>query len=227
MLPPPEIREHDGVLVVRDDLLPGGTKRRVIGRFLLGADEFVYASPAYGHAQIALALACRDAGKRATIFTAQRASPHPMTRETLKAGAKIVMVPSGYLSNVQAKAREYCRASGAVLFPFGMAFPAFVEALAGIARSLPVSPREFWSVAGSGTLSRALQMAWPGAKAMAVRVGKRPDCGAARLFVAPERFEAPCAIPPPFPSSLSYDAKAWRFVRQFGTAGALFWNVGS
>lgn len=30
MLPPPVVEQHAGVLVVRDDLLPGGTKMRAI-----------------------------------------------------------------------------------------------------------------------------------------------------------------------------------------------------
>ena len=30
MLPAPLVQEHEGVLVVRDDLLPGGTKMRAI-----------------------------------------------------------------------------------------------------------------------------------------------------------------------------------------------------
>jgi hypothetical protein len=36
MIPPPQIEEHAGIVVVRDDLIRGGTKRRVIGQFLTG-----------------------------------------------------------------------------------------------------------------------------------------------------------------------------------------------
>ena len=71
-LPDLVLEEREGFIIVRDDLLPGGTKRRVAGVLLKGAEEFVYASPAYGYAQIALAYACKDADKRATIFTAKR-----------------------------------------------------------------------------------------------------------------------------------------------------------
>jgi hypothetical protein len=80
-------------------------------------------------------------------------------------------------------------------------------------------------VAGSGTLTRALQAAWPGARFHAVRVGKPPDVGRARLYEAPEPFERDASLPPPFPSCSNYDAKAWRFLAEHARPGALFWNV--
>jgi hypothetical protein len=58
----PVIIEHDGVLVVRDDLFTGGTKARFLGMMFNGADEVVYASPAEGGAQVALATVVRPLG---------------------------------------------------------------------------------------------------------------------------------------------------------------------
>ncbi len=40
----PKVELIEGVHVVRDDLIPGGTKQRVIPGLLSGADEFVYAT---------------------------------------------------------------------------------------------------------------------------------------------------------------------------------------
>lgn len=222
---PPVIIEHDGILVVRDDLQLGGTKARVVGRFLQGADEFVYASPVYGYAQIALAHTCAQSGKQATIFVAKRNQLHPRTVEAKRAGARIVQIPHGYLSNVQAKARAYAEAVNARLLPFGLDFPEMLLALAEVARSLSVVPAEVWTVAGSGTLSRALQLAWPKARFFAVQVGATPNAGAATVLKAPESFEGDAKMRPPFPSCSNYDAKAWRFIRQQARPGALFWNV--
>lgn len=222
---PPPIEEHGGILVVRDDLTPGGTKARVLHVLIGEAAEYVYASPAYGYAQVALAYTCAAMGKSATVFTAKRARPHARTEEARRAGARVVMVPSGYLSNVTAKARAYSEASGAVLLPFGLDVPEIAEALAAEARALPVSPREVWTVAGSGTLSRALQAAWPEAAFHAVLVGAEADVGRATAHRAPESFEQDARQPPPFPSCSNYDAKAWRFIRQLASPGALFWNV--
>lgn len=225
MIPDPVIEQHSGVFVVRDDLIAGGTKRRILPPLLTGADEFIYASPAYGYAQVALAHAAAAQGVRATVFTAKRKVLHPRTQEARAAGAKIVLVPTGYLSNVQAKARAYAAATGAALLPFGLDTPAVIAGLAAVARALPMTPAEVWTVAGSGVLSRALQAAWPGAAFHAVQVGKAPQIGRARLWVAPEQFEDDAKTPPPFPSCSNYDAKAWRFIQRHATPGALFWNV--
>jgi len=84
----PVIKEHQGVIVVRDDFIPGGSKRRFVDRLFGNAAEVVYASPVYGGAQIAIAHAAREAGIKSTIFCAKRGNPHPRTIEAKKAGAK-------------------------------------------------------------------------------------------------------------------------------------------
>lgn len=223
--PSPEIVEHDGILVVRDDKMPGGTKARVLPVLFDHHGEYVYASPVYGYAQVALAHTAQAHGKRATVYCAARKQKHPRTIEAQKAGARIVEVPAGYMSVVQARARLYAQAAGARLLPFGLDDPAFIEALAAVAASLDVKPTEVWTVAGSGVLSRALQLAWPEARFFAVQVGAVPSVGKAELFTAPEKFEQDAKQPPPFPSCSNYDAKAWRFVRQHARPGALLWNV--
>lgn len=224
-LPTPRVDQVGDTLVVRDDLIPGGTKVRALPVLLDGAAEFVYASPASGYAQIAVAIAAQACGKRATIFVAARKVMHPRTARAQRAGARIVAVPAGYMTVVRKRARDYCGVSGAKLLPFGLDDPAFIAALAAIARGLGISPPEVWSVAGSGVLTRALQAAWPQAAVHAVRIGAAPDAGRARLHQAPERYEQDARIPPPFPSCGNYDAKAWRFIRTQAQPGALFWNV--
>ncbi len=223
-LPPLRVDEIGTIQVVRDDLVPGGTKRRVLDSLLTGADEFVYATPAQGYAQVALAHACRAAGKRATIFVAKRAILHKRTDEARLLGARICQVPYGYLSNVQAKARAYADMAGATLLPFGLDTPAFLAALADLGRMLP-SPAEVWTVAGSGVLTRGLQQAWPHARFFAVQIGKPPHVGRATVLRVPERSEQNARRPPPFPSCSNYDAKAWAFICQHAAPGALFWNV--
>ena len=85
----PELREHAGIIVVRDDLFAGGTKARVFAPLFADHDEIVYGSPAQGGAQTALAWAARAAGKRATIFVAKRAVPHARAIEAKRAGAQV------------------------------------------------------------------------------------------------------------------------------------------
>src|SRR5581483_7522846 len=136
----PAVAEHGGVFVVRDDLYPGGTKARFIGAFFRDTDEAVYASPAEGGAQTALATVARQIGKRATIFVAQRIRPHPRTLEAARLGAKVISVQPGYLSVVQARARDYCKRTGAALVPFGVDTEFAVDVIARVAVSLGVDP---------------------------------------------------------------------------------------
>ena len=133
MIPDPVITKHQNIYVVRDDLIPGGTKRCFADALIRNNDEVVYASPVYGGAQIAIAHAAKSLGVKATIFCAKRKQPHPRTMEAHKAGAKIVQIPNGYLSNVKAKARSYCQQTGAKLLPFGLESEAAFAALAAIA----------------------------------------------------------------------------------------------
>jgi hypothetical protein len=119
----PRVIEHDDVFVVRDDLFPDGTKTRFLPSLFDGVSEIVYASPAEGGAQTALATVASQLGKRATIFVAQRAQLHPRTLMAKRLGAKIEQVSPGYLNVVQARAREYCQEHGARLAPFGFDVP--------------------------------------------------------------------------------------------------------
>ncbi len=232
MIPDPVVHEiREGVFVVRDDLILGGTKRCYTDKIIAGNREVVYASPAYGGAQIAIAHAAREAGVLATIFVAKRSSPHDRTLEAKAAGAKIVQVPHGYLSNVQAKAKAYCNATGATLLPFGLETPIAFEAIAS--RAAKVAKQvgkldEVWSVAGSGVLTRGLQRGIQAAKVFVVQVGRElqvKDVGRAEVVVCSIPFEKDATRRPPFPSCSNYDAKGWSYFEQIGRGRRLFWNV--
>lgn len=229
LIPPPSLVFHDDILVVRDDLIEGGSKVRVAPRLLGSSDEWVFAGPAQGHAQLALAIACERSGKRGVFFTAARKRPLPLTLQAMSHGLKVVFVPYGRMSNVQAKARAYCEMTGARFVELGLLLPGMEDALFELASGLDADPLQVWVTAGSGTLSRALARAWPNAEINSVQVGmaaRLPD--RAIRWHAPERFEDNATGKlPPFPSAINYDAKAWRFVdahaRRDGRA--LFWNV--
>lgn len=225
----PVIVSHDGILVVRDDLFPGGTKARFLPQFFEGAAEVVYASPAEGGAQTAIAAVAAALGKRATIFVAKRADPHPRARMARRLGARIMQVSPGYLSTVQARAREYCAATGARLLPFGANMPEAIAVIAEAARSAGVNPDSVWCASGSGVLARGLAAAWPQARRHVVQVGRElspEDVAGADIHVAPYRFGDKARSEPPFPSDPHYDAKAWEALKIRGASGlTLFWNV--
>jgi hypothetical protein len=225
----PQLIQHDGVFVVRDDLFPGGTKARFLPLLFDGAEEVVYASAAEGGAQTALATVAAHLGKRATIFVAKRAQPHPRALMAKRLGAKIMQVSPGYLSTVQARAREYCRKAGVRLAPFGMDMPEAINAIAAAGRSIGIDPDEVWCASGSGVLARALATAWPKARRHVVQVGRAlspHDVAGASIHVYPLAFGREAKIKPPFPSDPHYDAKAWELcAARKGRGGVLFWNV--
>lgn len=225
----PQVIKHDGVFVVRDDLFPGGTKARFLPLLFDGADEVVYASAAEGGAQTALATVAAQLGKRATIFVARRTQPHPRALMAKRLGAKIMQVSPGYLSTVQARAREYSRKAGARLAPFGVDMPEAIKAIATAARSIGIDPDEVWCASGSGVLARGLAAAWPNARRHVVQVGRTlssNEVAGAMIHVYPLPFGREAKNKPSFPSDPHYEAKAWEFcVVRKGPGHVLFWNV--
>lgn len=233
-----------GVIVVRDDLLPGGTKQRaaaVIGA-LAGA-ELVYAGPWNGFAQVALAIACKLHDKRATVF-ASRDDYWTSVRARMY-GARIE-VHGGPLKELQEAAAAYVDSSpDRALLPFGFDSPEIraelVERLREATASAnfgtadaPVDAGHYagtvWLVAGSGTLVNVLYEVFPAARFTLVQVGKRiwPDqiqSSRTTLHVAPEGFYDDAAEPPPYPYAAKYDAKLWQFARRHAADGDVIWNV--
>lgn len=229
----PYVEVHEGVHVVRDDLFPGGTKARFLRRAFQGCREVVYASPAQGGAQTALATVAQQLGKRARIFVAARKAAHPRTLEAAGLGAGITQVIPGYLNVVQARARRYVEQTpDAALLPFGGDLPGADKVIASAALSTGYKPDEVWCAAGSGLLARGLAMAWPNARLHVVQVGREPELpqvfGFHRYHLPFGRHaEPPRGCTPPFPSDPHYDAKAWHYciTRRSRTGTVLFWNV--
>jgi hypothetical protein len=220
--------------VVHHDTVEGGTKALVLPDILrkIGADVYVYASPSWGYAQFALAVACAEVGATARIYVPARKQPSTPTQAAIAAGAVVEQIRPGYLNVVQKRAADWSAAHGARLLPFGLHMPEMTLGLVGLAEQIYPQPEpdaRVWVAAGSGTLWQALQLAWPRSVFGVVQVGKPlradwlrgPDC----LYVAPEKFERPAKQPPPFPSAANYDAKVWQFIQQDARDGDVFWNV--
>jgi hypothetical protein len=156
-----------------------------------------------------------------------------LTDEAIKLGANIIEVPMGFLTNIQAKAKNYVKEhEGSQLIPFGGDHPIIIDAMRDVALSLDIEPpKEVWTVMSSGVLSRGLQLAWPDAKVYGVQIGHNTtvrEIGRAETMRSTYEFHQECKEPerPPFPSSLTYDSKAWKFIKERASEGALFWNVG-
>jgi hypothetical protein len=234
-LPPIVIENIEGINVVREDLLPGGTKRRAAYNYVLRFPEienWVYASPRQGYAQLALAYVCKDLGKKAIIYVPDSDEKTELTQQSEALGAEINQVPMGMLTviNKRARDRQGLGWDKTMCLPFGLDHPIIVQTIANFAKGLLIEPKEVWSVMSSGVLSRGLQMAWPNAKFNIVMTGhvmNEREIGNATSYRSPYKFDQACKVKelPPYPSEIYYDAKVWSFVKQYGTSGALIWNV--
>lgn len=245
--PDPVIVKHEGYHVVRDDMLDVGSKARA-GDFLIGhaqeykhIQEWVYgSSPATGYAQISLPFLCNRYGKKAVIFMAARSMDklHEYQKRGLDLGGVYHWVPDGMRPVTEKRAKDYVAQSPETraLLPMGVEHPTAIACLIRVARSLPIVPREIWSVGSSGTLSRSLQLAFPNAEVHIVSTGHKltdRERGRGIVHTTSYAFNKPVkpVEAPPYPSAPTYDAKVWHPMKEWHKTHerkepCLVWNVG-
>ena len=148
-LPKPRVEEIEGFSVVRDDLLEGGTKTRIIGEYLKqhpNINEWVYPSPRQGYAQLAISIVCKSFGLKSTIFV-PKGKKSWITERVEYYGGKVIMVPMGYLSHLNKVSTDYSNENqDRELIPFGCDDEIMVKGIEKVAKSLQIEPpQEIWS----------------------------------------------------------------------------------
>jgi hypothetical protein len=236
--PEPVIIQHDGIYVVRDDLLDGGSKVRFADFMVRNIDkhELVYGGcPATGYAQISLPSLTNKYDKKTVLFMAKRSMDNLTTyqKRGISLGATYNWVPDGMLTVTKCRARQYVEEDpdNRELIEFGLYHHTVIDSIVKVCKeNIHIEPTEIWSVGSSGTLTRGLQKAYPNLDIHVVQVGhkmKPEEYGRAKLHVSPYKFYEGVKIEdkPPFPSVPNYDAKGWQFVKKYAKKGAMFWNV--
>jgi hypothetical protein len=233
------IKQYEDFNVVRDDLLLGGTKQRGAVPLLehMKEKEFIYAGPPTGFAQIALALAAKKTGKKATLFISKRRPMYKQTKIAKRLGANIVEVSRAPLKKLREMANEYAKSLTHTSYVFKLGFEeqefknillsSLREAIAGT--PLQDFNGTLWVAGGSATLANIFYRLFPKAKINVVQIGKDIDWHIDRkrsdFYIAPEKFYEKARFPPPYPSVPEYDAKVWQFVKKHGEPGDYIWNV--
>lgn len=227
--------------IVRDDYLVGGTKQRMLGKIIELHDynEYVYAGPVFGFAQIALSYVCHVLNKKATLFLEYKNPRWSLTKYAMKFNPKIVEIDQpASLKKVQSAAKQYASdKKNTYLIPFGLGSDEFIDILhKQIKDALPKKmikhpPKRFWLVAGSATILNALYKVFPNTYFNVVQVGKKiwPDQldeTRTTLYVSDEYFTKQAKIQPPYRTVKTYDAKLWKYVLKYGQTGDYVWNVG-
>jgi len=235
--PSPVLTEHNNVIVVRDDLLEGGSKVRFIDKLIKDTpcDEWVFGgSNKVGWGPISLAYVCKKYNKKATCFWANRKEPTWHQKEYMKYDGIIEWVKMGMLNVTLSRAEKYKNESPDTrrTLPLGLEHEWVLGSIIKVARKLDVKPDVVWTVGSSGTLNRGLQLAFPDAECHVIQTGHKMNerqIGRAKLWETKYKYDKPVKEEeaPPFPSAPEYDAKAWKIIQENMDKSKtnLFWNV--
>lgn len=220
------IETIEGFQVVRDDLLPGGTKRKALERWLpsMHADSFIYAGSVFGWGAPALSEACATLKLKCTILMSRSEYDPPWLEKVQSTpSTKLIMVKPMPVEFMKDMAAE--KYADSYLLPPGFDHPGFSDAITTRAQTMQ-APERAWVPVVSGTLLRALEEAWPETEFHGVCAARRHGYeGPATLHMAPEKFSQPAQNPPPYPSCTFSDAKVWQFAAALGRPGDLIWNT--
>lgn len=229
--PPPVVRVHDNVRVVRDDMIVG-TKTRA-GDLLaskINNETIVYSQPRVGLAGVSILDVAKHHDRKVVLFmpSSKRISLHQAC--CIERGATPIFMRIAAMRNLNMAAAQWAEENGAFFVPLGLRHELATAGIVHAASQIP-EPQEVYVAISTGVLSRALQIAWPNAKFVCVAVArnlKAGELGRADVISDPLPFTTNEKEEnmPPFPTVKSYDAKVWKTIPKDGIIDRLFWNVG-
>lgn len=245
------------VHVVQDGHLLAGTKQRVAVdavRNLLQPDTktVLYAGVYNGFGAVATAFAARRLGLRCVVFVAklhpgQASNEVERSRQvsTMKElGARVHLFPT----YAEARRAEFEMADAdptCLVLPLGLRDDAgftvklLSERMREAAIGVPAveAARRIWVVSGSGGVAAALHAAFPAVRIMILPTGGAKHRERVRLWAAKEAgvqvvreersLSASGDVAKYYDSVVDYDAKLWPYIKKYGMAGDVVWNVAS
>lgn len=230
--PNPVVVEHEGVRVVRDDLIVG-TKTRA-GDLLASKtnhNTIVYSQPRTGLAGVSILDVARHHNKKVVLFmpASQIISHHQAC--CIEQGAEVHFKRIASMPNLNKYASEWADNNNAFFVPLGLKHELATAGIVHAASKID-PPDEAYVAISTGVLSRALQIAWPKTKFTCIAVArnlKAGELGRADVISDPLPFttaEKEVNMPP-FPSIATYDSKVWKYVPKNSGRNVLMWNVGA
>lgn len=236
----PTVVEHDGIMVVRDDLI-SGSKCRFADLLVQSIKEetLVYVQPRVGLAGVSILNVAKRYGKKVVLFmpASKEISHHQAV--CIERGATPKFYRIAAMPVLNGIAKKWAEKNGAKFIPLGLKHELVVACAARVAMNITQfydkSPDVCFVATSTGVLARGLQIGWPNTKFFAVTVArnmKGGELGRAEPIIEPKDFpqrESPLNLPP-FPTVLTYDAKAWKYAKEYKAqnpeAKVWFWNVG-
>lgn len=230
--PDPVVVVHEGVRVVREDVIVG-TKTRA-GDLLASRSNhrtIVYSQPRTGLAGVSILDVAKHRGKEVVLFmpSCKEISLHQAC--CIEQGAKVHFRRIAAMPNLNKYAKEWAEENDAFFVPLGLKHELSTAAIVKAASTID-PPDEVYVAISTGVLTRALQIAWPNAKFTCVAVArnlKEGELGRAEVISEPLPFTTPEKLKnlPPFPSIATYDGKVWKYIPKNTGRNILMWNVGT
>jgi hypothetical protein len=235
--PPFTVETHENLKVIRDDLLPGGTKQRghqFLGD-LPGDGPIVYTGTYGGFCHVAIAVSCWFHKRPLVCFLAK--NDYPTNIIAKRFGAIIFEIAGAPYPGLKKYAEEWAAANGGTWIR-GLYGPEYESYLIAALREHPIdghTPEDklvFWLGATSAMLAKALSVVYPRAFFNMVHLGKHDynediPAGRLRLWHPAEDFLEPARNPPPYPSVALYEAKIWAIARANASSEDYIWSTGA
>lgn len=239
------IIEHEGVLVVRDDMLPGnlGSKARFAEALMQQTTQkyLVYAMVREGQALKVLAAVAKKYNKVVVGMACLYKKIPTSHIEAMQHGAIMMYYQTGGMAG----ARKRCRAfindqlqGNGVYIPAGVKHELITAGFTKSVRRIydKYKPDAIFSVASTMMMNSAIQIATPEeCEIHAVQVAGNSSTekwpGRAKTYFHDQPFGQACPKEdlPPFNSIASYDAKGWKYALEYKKANpdkkVMFWNV--
>lgn len=236
----PKVDAYGDKYILRADTIDGGLKAYGAEKLIATTKEevLVYCAPRNGHAPSAIAAVAEKYGKRVIFFSpaSKRPSDHQAVLLT-KPNCEVRFIRIAAMPVLNKYAREFAEVNGYRFLPFGLTGTPLVTAglihlATQVSKAIGEDPSEIHCAVSTGTMIRAFQIAWPNALAKGVAVARNihaGEKGEADLIPATMPFlkEDPIAKTMPFPTTASYDAKAFDRFDKEGRTGSIFINVGA
>lgn len=236
---PAKVIEHEGVMVVRDDLVAGSKSR--FADLLVSQtkqDVLVYVQPRVGLAGVSILEVAKKYNKKVVLFmpSSKEVSHHQAV--CIERGATPIFYRIAAMPNLNKIAKEWADRNNAFFIPIGLNHPTIIAAAAQVARDIKKDygePGVCFVATSTGVLIRGLQLGWKNSKFVAVCVArnmKEGELGRAGVISEPLAFqqsEKPENMPP-YPTVKTYDAKAWKYAKEYKEKNpdksVWIWNVG-
>ena len=230
--PDPVIQTHDGIQVVRDDLIVG-TKARAAHRLFqdVKEDTVVYVQPREGAAGVSLIEAANAANKKVKFFMPASKRMSETQALVIERGADYEFHRIAAMPNLNRMAEQWALQNNAFFIPLGLKHSLVTAALVRVGHNLRMNgfnPTTMAVATSTGTLIRALQIAFPDTTFHSVAVARNLQAGEkgpATFYSDTRPFLTDTKFVCPFPSYQNYDAKAWEYCVNNGIEA--MWNVAS